>query len=147
VELKGIKVVRSNPDVWFWKGDSRANPLGRAIDTLLPLSGPLSFPLSQPSNYSSVALLPASRFFRPYSKRESVIQGLKIQRIKNEMLYAARNNQGYHLWWHPHNFGYFPSQNLSQLEQILQHFVSLRSQFGFESETMVDFYNNQSVKI
>lgn len=49
--------------------------------------------------------IPASRFFRPFKNNEKIIQRLKLNRIKNEMTFAAKKGRNYHLWWHPHNFG------------------------------------------
>ena len=52
------------------------------------------------------------------------------------MTYAAKNNEAYHLWWHPHNFGINLPQNLLFLESILIHFVFLKKEYGMESKTM-----------
>lgn len=135
----GIKVVRSNPNVWFWKSNSKIIPLFRALDTLTPISTRLTFQI--PVVRDGLLQLPASRFFRPYSKKEEIIQNVKINRIKNEMTEAARNNRGFHLWWHPHNFGDDVEQNMKNLEEILKHFKKLNSKFGFESKTMIELYS------
>lgn len=135
----GIKVVRSNPDVWFWKSNSKIVPLFRALDTLMPISVSLTF--DSVSSKDGVLLLPASRFLRPYIAKEKAIQNLKIARIKNEMSFAARNNKSYHLWWHPHNFGDNPQENMQILEDIVKHFKKLNAEFGFESKTMLEMSN------
>lgn len=83
--------------------------------------------------------LPSSRFFRPYNKTFSAFETLKIKRIKKAMTYAAKNNELYHLWWHPHNFGKNISQNLSNLEKIYGHYNHLNEKYGFKSETMNSF--------
>ncbi len=94
----GIKVVRSNPHVWFWSRDyGKITPLFRALDTLMPISKSLCF--NEPIELDGLMHLPASRFFRPYKKSEEKIQKLKIKRIKSEMSYAAQSNKNYHLWW------------------------------------------------
>lgn len=54
------------------------------------------------------------------------------------MTYAAKNNRNYHLWWHPHNFGYSTNENLEMLEELLQHFQKLNKDFGFLSKTMLE---------
>lgn len=135
----GIKVVRSNPDVWFWKSTSPLVPLARAADTLFPISGPLDFkePITGPDE---VLLLPASRFFRPYVAREKTIRKLKLDRIKSEMHKAAKNDKVYHLWWHPHNFGYSTEENLADLEAILHWFEYLKGKYGFMSKSMIEMY-------
>ena len=49
---------------------------------------------------------------------------------------AARKKEIYHLWWHPHNFGDHPVENLEDLKNILRHYRDLKRQYGFESLTM-----------
>jgi peptidoglycan/xylan/chitin deacetylase (PgdA/CDA1 family) len=136
----GIKVVRSNPDVWFWKSHSKLMPLARAFDTLIPISTTLTFEEKKVSN-EEVLLLPASRFLRPFTEKEKFIQSLKIQRIKLEMSYAAKNKKGYHLWWHPHNFGYSLNENLFFLEIILKHYKKLNKEFNYCSSSMIEMYH------
>jgi len=135
----GIKVVRTNPDVWFWKSTSDIMSLARGLDTLMQISKKLVFSVPQ-QIHDNLLLLPASRFFRPYREKEKLIQGLKIQRIKNEMTFAAKHNKAYHLWWHPHNFGYFLEDNLIYLEIILNHYKKLNAKYGFVSSSMSGIY-------
>ena len=133
----GFKVVRSNPDVWFWKEKFlKYSSIFRAIDTLLPISSSLTFTHSEEQN--NVLLSPASRFFRPFSAKEKSIQKLKARRVKSEMLYAAKNGEYYHLWWHPCNFGDFPEENLAYLEDILCYYNELKTNYGFSSKTMFE---------
>ena len=136
----GIKVVRSNPDVWFWKSNSRLMPLARAFDTLMPISNSLTFVESKKKFNDEVLLLPASRFLRPYNENEKKIQSLKFDRIKNEMTFAAKKDRVYHLWWHPHNFGCSAEDNLIYLEMILKHFDDLKNEFGFQSSNMIEMF-------
>lgn len=134
----GIKVVRSNPDVWFWKYNySKLNSFFRAVDTLMPFSHSLCF--EKVNKYKNLIILPASRFFRPYKKSEYPIQYLKMNRIKLEMSYAAKSNKNYHLWWHPHNFGEDIVENMNQLHEIINHYKYLKEQYNFISNNMIDF--------
>lgn len=136
----GIKVVRSNPDVWFWRDTKgRFAPICRALDTLIPISKSLTFDGRELRNQGDLIELPASRFFRPYSKREQIVQSIKLNRILSEMTRAAKNGLNYHLWWHPHNFGEDVDANLGQLKVILSHFADLKMKYGFESLNMGDF--------
>jgi peptidoglycan/xylan/chitin deacetylase (PgdA/CDA1 family) len=136
----GIETVRTNPDVWFWKTEAKFAALARAFDTLLPISGTLTFEQPQVSA-NGITMIPASRFLRPFTEKEKFIRGLKMSRIKSEMLHAAKCNRCYHLWWHPHNFGYSTERNLEDLEEILKYFELLKGQFGFESATMIEMYS------
>jgi hypothetical protein len=52
------------------------------------------------------------------------------------MTIAARNNEFYHLWWHPHNFGNHSEENMSGLKEILSHFSFLQKEYGMESLNM-----------
>lgn len=136
----GIRIVRSNPNVWFWhKRFEKILPYFRAFDYLFPISSSLSF--DKISKKEGVVCLPASRFFRPFSSREKFIQKLKLRRIKREMTYAAKHNRNYHLWWHPHNFGNDIKTNNDQLVEILNHFNVLREKYNFTSSNMGDFLN------
>tara|TARA_B100000963_G_scaffold121937_1_gene106344 strand:+ start:27043 stop:27999 length:957 start_codon:yes stop_codon:yes gene_type:complete len=135
----GIKVVRTNPDVWFWKKNNFAflNPVFRGIDTIIPISSSLTFDFI--SKYKSLSLLPSSRFFRPYKFSEICLQNLKIDRIKKEMYFAAKNKLNYHLWWHPHNFGENVNKNLMQLKEIIVYFKYLQKKYSFRSSNMINF--------
>lgn len=137
----GIKVVRSNPDVWFWNRHYKWSPIARAIDTLMPISNSLTFNQNNLLK-DKVLLLPASRFLRPYSKKESVIQKVKVNRIKSEMTFAAKQNKSYHLWWHPHNFGYDYDldENMQMLKEIISHFNFLNQKYGFQSKSMIEMF-------
>lgn len=133
------KVIRTNPNVWFWNSTNKLIPLARAVDTLIPISKNLIFKDSEIKIENGVVLLPASRFFRPYSEKEKLIQKLKMRRIKKEMLSAAKKGENYHLWWHPHNFGFFPRQNLIQLRELLEYYKRLNTDYHFSSKNMGDF--------
>jgi peptidoglycan/xylan/chitin deacetylase (PgdA/CDA1 family) len=138
VKKHGIKVVRSNLDLWFSNDSLKIMALARAFDTLMPISGTVTFQLDDSNRYDDTLLLPASRFLRPFCGKEKMIQKLKVTRIKKEMTMAAKNNRSYHLWWHPHNFGYFVDENMTYLEDILKHYKELREKYNFESNSMIE---------
>lgn len=60
-------------------------------------------------------------------RRRRVIQGLRA---------AARKNEIFHLWWHPHNFGADLEANIAGLKAILDEFERLRDKYGMQSLTM-----------
>lgn len=82
--------------------------------------------------------IPSSRFLRPYNKKLKFLENQKLRRITRAMTYAARNNQVYHLWWHPHNFGRNTDKNIVMLEKILEHYQFLKLKYQFQSDTMKD---------
>lgn len=136
----GIKVFRSNPNVWFWKNNfGKLSSLFRAMDTLIPISKSLTFKESDVVFSNGIIEIPASRFFRPYVLKEKIIRKLKLKRVLEEMTFAAKNNRIYHLWWHPHNFGNALNENLEDLEIILSHYKDLNLKYGFESKSMGEF--------
>lgn len=142
----GIVSYRGNARRFFSKPNGKLdlyrNRILRLIDAYLPFG--------EMNTYSKDDLLhrdglpfniPASRFFRPYSKTLSFIEPLKIKRIKSEIRYAAKNGELYHLWWHPHNFGSNLSENLKNLEDVLKEFSSCKERYGMESYTMSELTN------
>ena len=64
------------------------------------------------------------------------MEPLRIGRIQREMESAARRGRCYHLWWHPHNFGAHPAENLRVLDAVLATFQRLRKEAGMESLSM-----------
>lgn len=134
-----IKVYRGNPVSWIYKPRKFAAELPlirlcRLLDTYFPISGNNSYALKKdgllPVN------IPASRFLKPYNKNLAWLEKLKLNRIKKEMTYAAKNNEMYHLWWHPHNFGMNITENIANLTVILNHYQLLNKKYGFTNLTM-----------
>jgi hypothetical protein len=137
----GIKVYRGNELNYLQKPRSNyqlnlAIRLLRLLDSFLKLTGHNTFSLKKQSLLP--INIPASAFLRPFNKTYPVFEKFKIRRIKNSMTYAAKTGTGYHLWWHPHNFGINTSENLKNLESILKHFAFLKKEYGFESYNMKD---------
>jgi hypothetical protein len=56
--------------------------------------------------------------------------------ILNEMDSAAKTNEIYHLWSHPHNFGNNPEASLKELKKIIARFVELKDSYGMQSLSM-----------
>lgn len=136
----GGKVYRGNEKSAIYQASSGSaqNIIRRAarlLDAYFNLSGANTYRLEQ-CYENGIYNIPSSRFFRPYSKSMAFFDALKIKRIKDAMTYAAKNNEIFHLWWHPHNFGKDLVRNLGALAQVLQHFDLLSEQFGMRSMNM-----------
>lgn len=129
-----IKNYRGNPKKYF-NNKSFVNKIMRFWDTYFNLNNQTTYNYNE-TKQGGMYNIKASRFLRPYSKRFSFMENLKIKRIKNEMENAAVNNQVYHLWWHPHNFGINIDKNLSLLEEILLHYTFLKKKYRMNSFTM-----------
>lgn len=134
----GIEIVRGNPCNFYQQSGSGMNRLLRFIDTYVNLSGHNTYSYDSIKASSLVYNMPSSSFFRPYNSGLSFCEQMKILRIKKSMTHAAKHNQVYHLWWHPHNFGTNYSRNIEQLRLILIHYKKLNQLYGFQSVTMTE---------
>lgn len=104
----------------------------RLIDHYINISGYHTHKIKR----AEITNVPASRFLRPYSPTFKIFEPLRLRRIKNAMTHAAKHNEMYHLWWHPHNFGIHTKENIAFLEAILCHYKHLRNKYNMESMTM-----------
>lgn len=143
---KGINAYRGTPDSYAYRSRSKNDNSSlvrsmRLLDAHLPLTSRLSYPWNYSPTPNSAINVPASRFFRPYSRQLGLINELHIRRITNEMTLAAKAGEVYHLWWHPHNFGRNTDQQLARLEKILKTYQSLSDNHGMKSLTMNECAN------
>ena len=107
------------------------------LDSYINIFGNKTYKISGLNNEKFGCLnLPSSSFLRPYNNKLKIFEYLKLQRIKKAMTHAAKNNELYHLWWHPHNFGANLNKNLDNLENIFTHYIKLSNKFNFSSETI-----------
>ncbi|TXE20236.1 polysaccharide deacetylase family protein [Psychroserpens burtonensis] len=113
----------------------------RILDAYVSVTGPNTYNVEQINKNNLVNNLPSSRLFRAYSSKLKFLEPLKIRRIKKAMTYAAKHNEMFHLWWHPHNFGTQTSDNLKNLEEIFKTYKKLNKMYGFKSETMTGLSN------
>ncbi|HRN92722.1 MAG TPA: polysaccharide deacetylase family protein [Ferruginibacter sp.] len=136
----GISAVRSSPNIWYWKyatGSTFKEKFFRAGDAYIKMQPIKPVKLEDIDIHTGMPLLlPSTRLYRAWQPKFKVQNFFKLRRILNEMTEAARKGYYYHLWWHPHNFGYHPHQCLEELEQILQHYQKLSKLYGFKSMTM-----------
>ena len=137
----GIGAYRPSKQHWAYKpvASSEQHMARRGVrfaDAYLPLTGEDVVSLAGPPTPPGLIAVPASRFFRPYSPRLRNLDPIRIWRITRDMTRAARSERLYHLWWHPHNFGTYLEENMALLEEVLQHFVTLKQSYGMQSATM-----------
>ncbi len=134
----GVTNWRGNPQAFIYKARNRGEEMKwiralRLIDAYFNVSGSNGQIVS---SKNGVVNIPASRFLRPYSPKFSVIDFLKIRRIKREMTHAAKHGKVYHLWWHPHNFGNQIEKNIKALDEILSHYSYLNKNYKFQTLNM-----------
>ncbi|WP_462252916.1 polysaccharide deacetylase family protein [Ferruginibacter sp.] len=135
----GINIYRGNPTSWIYKPRTFTAEilfirLCRLLDTYLPVSGYNTHVIEKKEGMP--VNIPASRFLKPYNKNLAWLEKVKLKRILNEMTKAAKQNEVYHLWWHPHNFGINITENMANLTVILNHYKTLQSKYGFTNCTM-----------
>ena len=80
--------------------------------------------------------IPASMMLRPVRGR--IFDAFHLRRIKKSMKYAAKNNELFHLWWHPHNFGNSVDKNIKNLQEIVSYYKELERDYGFKSLNMTE---------
>lgn len=136
----GITSVRSSPNIWYWKyatSSTFKEKFFRAGDAYIKMQPIKPVYLKDIEvKDGTPLLLPSTRLYRAWQPKLRIQNYFKLRRILNEMTLAAKTKAYYHLWWHPHNFGYHPEECLKELEQILNHAQKLRRKYGFESMHM-----------
>ena len=141
----GISAYRGNSNHWLYREGHRppGGLAGRAIrlvDAWVPLVNVESHAERLGNGLCNV---PASMFLRPWSARLARVEPLRKGRLLNAMTSAASSNSLFHLWWHPHNFGLHPAQNMAVLGEVLSHYQRLHDRYGMCSMTMQEFAEAQ----
>lgn len=136
----GYRAFRGNPQHWLYSGghDVAGGFLARGVrlvDSYIPLSNIIA----RSEQEGGIVNCPASYFLRPWASHFSIFESLRLGRLKDAMLAAARSDGIFHIWWHPHNFGRNVQQNLAVLESLLRYYRILRDQYGMETVSMGDF--------
>jgi hypothetical protein len=146
----GLSHFRGNEAKWFYapapgKEQTKARRLCRLVDSYIDLSGPN---VSRPAESGGGPLVnvASSRFLRPFNKRLSPLDGLRMRRIERAMQGAAVTGGTFHLWWHPENFGNNLSENMAILVKVLDLFQRLRDACGMESQAMQEIRNRTPVE-
>jgi len=137
----GILCYRGNEKSWIYdaadleKKTSPTRRVLRLLDSYFNFTGHNTYPLQELSS-KKIFNIPASRFLRPASQQFNLLEKMRLRRIKRSMTYAAKNNQLFHLWWHPHNFGKDIDSNMAFLEKILEHYNELSVNYNMQSLNM-----------
>lgn len=131
----GFTAYRDEENNWIHK-KVKSVPLMRALrlmDAYFPLAG---HDCHVPKYEDGIWNLTGSRLFRTIFKPLHFLEGVRIHRIKRQMLYAARHGKMYHLWFHPHNVGTMTEEHLGQLEEIFRYYTELKEKYGMQSLNM-----------
>jgi peptidoglycan/xylan/chitin deacetylase (PgdA/CDA1 family) len=135
-----IIAYRGNENNFFQKPRSSSNlkyfiRMGRLLDSYINITGYNVLSGFKKDQFGLINI-PASSFLRPYNKKLQIFESIKIKRIKNAMLNAAKHGGCFHLWWHPHNFGVNQTENLLQLQEILEYYKFLHKKYDMKSMNM-----------
>ncbi len=145
----GIKAYRGNPKRFFNKQNTKIGRIFqrvlRIVDNYINISGHNTYSIDSLEIKEGCVNVPASRFLRPYSKRLAFLEPLRLRRIKKDIRYAAKHNQMYHLWWHPHNFGSNIQENLAFLERVLDEYKVCKDRYGMVSYSMKDIQDFKKI--
>lgn len=148
----GITSYRGNAVKYFNEPQSKfeayKNKICRLLDAYINIGGMSSVPYSEIDTEEEPKNLRASRMLRPYISKLAFLDGLRLRRMKTEMLHAARKGEMYHIWWHPHNFGANMDKNLAFLEELLKCYKECKEKYNMQSCTMTELaeqlFNNKN---
>ena len=132
---EGFTAYRDEENDWIHE-KIKFRPLLRALrlaDVYLPLTRQGGY---VPKNENGIWNLTGSRMYKPILKPLAFLEGLKMHRIKAQMLHAAKNGLTFHLWWHPHNVGVNTQAHLNQLEELFRYYEELKKTYGMRSLNM-----------
>ncbi len=137
----GIRVIRGNERHWSYaasdaSGNSALKRGLRLLDSYVDVTGNNA---AATRNSSALVDIPSSRFLRPFNSRLGKLESIRCSRITSAMESAFVENNGFHLWWHPHNFGTHLQSNMAILESILKAYAVLRDRFDAPSYTMTEY--------
>lgn len=133
----GFTAYRDEENDWIHEkvGFVPLKRLLRLADVYLPLTGLGGY---TPRQEGGIVNLMGSRMYKPYFAPLGFLEGLKLHRIKKQMLFAAKTGKTFHLWWHPHNIGVRTEYHLRQLEEIFSYYETLRDRYGMRSRNMAE---------
>ena len=146
----GIKCYRGTEDSFIYQLENNPeSPYSswqifrvlRMLDSYINLTGKHTYDLKKINKKGQIINLPQSRFLRPFNRSLKPLEPLRLMRIKKAMRHAAKHNEMFHLWWHPHNFGANIDENFNFLEAIFKEYALLNKNYKFESETMSSIAN------
>lgn len=126
-------IYAKTPKAFIWKLIQR---FLRLADCYIDISGNNCYSVEDIRTSYGLNNIASSRFFRPYTRKLALMEPLRLHRIKSQMRYAAKKNQVFHLWWHPHNFGKNQKENLKNLCRILNYYKKMQNRYGMISLNM-----------
>jgi peptidoglycan/xylan/chitin deacetylase (PgdA/CDA1 family) len=139
----GFRCIRGSQRSWAHRArqHSEQNILHRGMrltDSYIGVTAPPTTGWRQVLLSSGLCNVPASAFLRPYDPARKNLEPLRLARLRSGMRHAAKHGRIFHLWWHPHNFSQYQSENFAALERVLDEFDRLAAAEGMLSLSMMD---------
>jgi peptidoglycan/xylan/chitin deacetylase (PgdA/CDA1 family) len=139
----GIVCYRGSEPNWMYRprprnGETLAVRGPRLLDHYVSLSGAKVVPWGEILQPNGLCNVRSSMFLRPYSVRRKSLESMRLRRITGGIEAAAEQRGIFHLWWHPHNFGAQPEENLQVLRSVLEAYSACRQKHGMQSLSMAD---------
>lgn len=136
----GLKYYRGNALKYFSPTKNKTialkNRICRLVDAYVNIGGNTSYPYERIDRSKNLINIPASRFIRPFIPKLYFLERLRLHRVKCEIRYAAKHNEVYHIWWHPHNCGANLENNMWFIEEILKCYSECHRTYSMQSYTM-----------
>ena len=110
----------------------------RLLDAYVNVTPVQSYPCPTAPAASGLVNVRASRYLRRYAPWSRAGERLRLRRIAADLEHAARRGAAYHIWWHPHDFGSYPTESLAMLSAILDVYEVQRQRHGMRSASMAD---------
>ena len=133
----GFTAYRDEENDWIHRKFTDEKSLVRRIlklmDVYFPLTGIGGF---TPRCEDGVWNFIGSRQYKAIRPSLRFLEGLKVRRIKAQMLRAAKKGLTCHIWWHPHNLGVDTQAHLDQLEEIFRYYDELKEKYGMRCLNM-----------
>jgi peptidoglycan/xylan/chitin deacetylase (PgdA/CDA1 family) len=140
---RGVLAFRGNEKSWLYESTQNQSQglvrrALRLIDSYISLSGSNTYKIDDCVGDHGLMNFRSSSFLRPYRKSLRFLDWIRLLRIRRAMRNAAKKNEIFHIWWHPHNFGVDTDENLAFLSRVLEEYEELRERYGMKSMTMAE---------
>ncbi|MEP6594740.1 MAG: polysaccharide deacetylase family protein [Ginsengibacter sp.] len=144
----GIRAVRTNSPVWYWKKSAGLperiiKKITRTANDYVTIGERISYSLKTIKITEAEPLqLPRGRALEPWMPKKSINNKLRLRKVIKELHDAAIHDECYHLWWHPESFGDYPEENLNRLRIILEQYKACKERYGMKSWNMGEYADN-----
>jgi peptidoglycan/xylan/chitin deacetylase (PgdA/CDA1 family) len=139
----GIASYRGREPHWMYRGvdpadfDRPHKRAARLVDRYLPISGYNLGRWDRVVRRDGLCNVPSTRFLQPKTQGAD-FEAKRMAWTQRAIAAAAEKHGIVHLWWHPHDFGAAPDENLAMLREILETAARYRQSHGLKSLTMDD---------